>query len=110
MLYKNSEGNCIYRLLEERFRHSIASIHFWQSKAKAEVDFVVNTGPNLLPVEVKASSLKKPTRSYRSFLDQYKPAEGWGVNLNLSTEVMIGETLVKFLPWWEIMKRDAPLR
>lgn len=102
----------VYRLLEEKFRHSIASIHFWRSKAKAEVDFVVNTGPELLPVEVKASSLKKPTvtRSYRSFLDQYKPREGWVVNQSLSTQVVIGETLVKFVPWWEIMKRDAPLR
>lgn len=72
----------------------------------------MNTGPDLLPVEVKASSLKKPavTRSYRSFLDQYKPKEGWVVNQSLSTEVVIGETLVKFVPWWEIMKRDPPLK
>ncbi|MDP5172740.1 MAG: ATP-binding protein [Bacteroidia bacterium] len=96
----------VYRLLEKRFRHAIASIHFWRSKAKAEVDFVVNRGPDLLPVEVKSTALKTPsvTRSYRSFLEQYKPKEGWVVNRSLSADVMIGETIVRFIPWWELME------
>ena len=52
----------VFRLLEHRFRHSVTSLHFWRTKAKAEVDFVVNRGYDLLPVEVKSAYLKQPHR------------------------------------------------
>lgn len=97
-----------FRLLEAHFRGSVASIHFWQTKAKAEVDFVVNRGFDLLPVEVKATSLKQPklTRSYRNFLEAYQPEEGWVINRSLREELTIGTTTVKFIPWYDLMGGD----
>jgi predicted AAA+ superfamily ATPase len=95
----------VFRLLEEQFRGSVASIHFWQTKARAEVDFVVNRGYDLLPVEVKATNLTKPkvTRAYRSFLQAYQPNEGWIVNRSFRTTITIGSTTVKFIPWYDLM-------
>ncbi len=98
----------VFRLLGHRFRHSVARLHFWRTKAKAEVDFVVNRGYDLLPVEVKSAPLKQPTvsRSYRSFLHQYRPAEGWIVNAALRTEVRIEATTVRFLPWYDLLGEE----
>lgn len=95
----------VFRLLEERFRYTVSTIHFWQTKAKAEVDFVINQGHSLLPVEVKAAALKEPTvtRSYRSFLQKYEPPEGWIINRSLRTEITIGKTKVRFLPWYDFV-------
>ncbi|MEM6770158.1 MAG: ATP-binding protein [Bacteroidota bacterium] len=100
----------VFRLLEENFRHGIPKIHFWQTKNKAEVDFVVNRGYDLLPVEVKYAQLKQPklTRSYRSFLDKYQPKEGWIVNQSLRATIQIGETQVRFLPWYDLLSTNDP--
>jgi predicted AAA+ superfamily ATPase len=95
----------VFRLLEDRFRHGVTRINFWQTKSQAEVDFVVNRGYDLLPVEVKATSLTQPkiTRSYRSFLTKYEPEEGWVVNRSFRGEERIGKTLVRFLPWYDLL-------
>ena len=99
----------VFRLLEQRFRHSVASLHFWRTKTKAEVDFVVNRGYDLLPVEVKSGRLKQPTvsRSYRSFLQKYRPPEGWIVNSALRTEIKIEETTVRFIPWYDLLESGS---
>lgn len=96
--------NFVFRLLEEKFREGITRIHFWQSKNQAEVDFVIHQGLKLLPVEVKAGNLKKTTvsRSFRSFLDKYQPAEAWVVNRSFRNETKIGKTRVRFLPWYDL--------
>jgi hypothetical protein len=95
----------VFRLLEDRFRHGIARINFWQTKSQAEVDFVVNRGYDLLPVEVKVMDMKQPkiTRSYCSFLTKYEPEEGWVVNRSYRGEMRIGKTLVRFLPWYDLL-------
>ncbi len=95
----------VFRLLEERFRPGVASLHFWQTKSRAEVDFVVNRGFDLLPVEVKAGTPKQPklTRSYHSFLRKYQPREGWIVNAGLRAQQRVGKTLVRFMPWYDLL-------
>ena len=99
----------VYRLLEAHFRHTSASVHFWRTKSKAEVDFVVDRGFTTLPVEVKATALSRPkvTRSYRSFLKQYTPPEGWIVNRTLRETITIGTTRVKFIPWYDLIDRAS---
>lgn len=95
----------VFRLLEERFRTGVARLHYWQTKARAEVDFVVNRGYDLLPVEVKSGSLKAPkvTRSYHSFLSSYRPKEGWIVNRSLRAEIKVENTTVRFIPWYDLL-------
>ncbi len=49
------------------------SVKYWRTKAGAEVDFVVQTGKTLLPLEVKLKPGAKPS-GLTSFIEQYHPA------------------------------------
>lgn len=69
-------------------------INYWRTTAKAEVDFILN---GKIPIESKASA--KITRSFRSFIDAYKPKTAFLVNLNSFSEVKINETLVFIVPF-----------
>ena len=70
--------NFIFNRLRELITYSSTTLHFWRTRDNAEVDFVVQTGTQLIPVEVKYTKLKKPeiSRSMRSFLNEYKPKKG----------------------------------
>jgi hypothetical protein len=48
-------------------------VKYWQTKSKAEVDFIVNLDNKLIPIEVKLKSDGKVKRSLRSFIETYKP-------------------------------------
>ena len=97
--------NAIYALLVERFPLADTTIHFWRTKDKAEVDFVIRRGAAVTPLEVKYSDMKKVEvqRAYRGFLERYHPESGYIVNKSLSDEVMVGETRVRCLPYWGLM-------
>jgi len=94
--------NFIANRLAVNSAFSSQSLHFWRTLDQAEVDFVLNRGNNILPIEVKYTALKKPevTRSLRSFLDKYKPPEALVINLTLEAEMKIAETKIKFLPFY----------
>jgi len=50
-------------------------IHYWRTIAKAEVDFVIQHGDKIIPIEVKFSKETKPkiSRSFRNFIEKYQP-------------------------------------
>ncbi|MBI5196842.1 MAG: ATP-binding protein [Nitrospirae bacterium] len=97
--------NLIYPLLTERIRHDGSTIHFWRTKDKAEVDFIINKGDKVIPVEVKCKELKDKVvaRSLRGFLNRYNPEEAWVVNLSYQEEEKIGQTRVRFIPFFELL-------
>lgn len=98
----------VLQFLEHQFAESVASIHFWRTQNQAEVDFVVNLGHAILPVEVKAVQLKNPQieRSLRSFITEYQPPEAWVVNLSLEAELQVEQTRVRFLPWRVLLQKN----
>lgn len=50
------------------------SIYYWSTeKSGAEVDFMVQHGENVIPIEVKAEE-NLQAKSLKSFYQQYKPA------------------------------------
>ncbi len=85
------------------------ALHFWRSGSGAEVDFVVDRGRDLLAVEVKASELARPTvpRSARSFVQAYRPAELWIVNLALSLADRLGSTRLRWMTPDEFVQAAA---
>lgn len=95
--------NFIYNELRTGVYLSPTIIQFWRSKDKAEVDFIINTGQEIIPVEVKYSFLKKPeiSRSLRSFIKSYQPKKAYIVHLGEKIEEKIGETKIYFLPYYE---------
>lgn len=80
-LFQNFVFNCLREKLRSKF--SSATIHFWRTQDKAEVDFVVNTGWETIPIEAKYSNLKTPqtSRSFKSFISKYKPKKAFIVHL-----------------------------
>jgi predicted AAA+ superfamily ATPase len=97
--------NLVLLLLEEKFSPIGGKIHYWRSKDGAKVNFIVDLKKEIIPVEVKASFLKKPviSRSLRSFIKRYQPNEAWIVNLSLKSDVQVESTRVKIFPIWELL-------
>ena len=97
--------NLVYHLLYEKIRPEGGTLHYWRTKDKAEVDFVIHKGDEVIPVEVKCRELKHKTmsRSLRGFLAKYNPKEAWVVNIKLMGEEKIGDTRVRFIPFFELL-------
>ena len=98
--------NIVYLLILENIRWKGWDIHFWRTTDKTEVDFIVDKKKELLPIEVKYSSLSKTTvsRSLRSFIEKYNPQEAWVVNFGYEEESKINKTVVRFLPWYRLLE------
>ncbi len=96
--------NFVFLLLKELAGKQNWNIHYWRTTDKAEVDFVLDKGNELLPVEVKFGELKKPTisRSFRSFIEKYSPPEAWIVNRGLDAQLRVNDTMVNFLPFYRL--------
>ena len=97
--------NLIYRLLHEKIKDEGSTLHFWRTKDRAEVDFVINKGREVIPVEIKCKEMKEKSiaRSLRSFISRYKPKEAFVVNISLKDEDMIEKTKIRFIPFFELI-------
>ncbi len=55
-------------------------VKFWQSKGKAEVDFIIQMGGEVIPIEVKLKVVGSHLeRSMLSFINSYRPKKGFVV-------------------------------
>ena len=92
-------------MLSEKARVDGGTIHYWRTKDKAEVDFVISRGDNIVPVEVKCREMRDREigRSLRGFIGRYNPAEAWVVNLSLGAEEMIERTRIRFITIFELL-------
>ena len=75
-------------------------VNYWRTLSKAEVDFVLSSGEDIIPVEVKYSDFRGPkvSRSFRSFLTAYKPERGVVLTKNFWGEMRTSGTEIKFVP------------
>lgn len=97
--------NLVYLLLKEEMQLRSDKLNFWRTKDGAEVDFVVQQGSRLIPIEVKSGFMKAKSisRSFRSFIGKYHPAQGCVVTRNFSDTATVGKTRVQFIPYWELI-------
>jgi predicted AAA+ superfamily ATPase len=100
--------NLIHNLLRERFPHADTTLHYWRTKDKAEVDFVIRQGMTVRPMEVKCREMQRREmqRSFRGFLERYHPQTAYIVNRSFAAQETVGTTEVRWLPWWEVMNAD----
>lgn len=91
--------NLILDILKEKNYNSSREVHFWRTTDKAEVDFIIDSGKSVLPIEVKYSEYSKPKipASLKSFIQQYKPEEAWLINLKLRESANYEGCNVKFM-------------
>jgi len=72
-------------------------LKYWRTKAKAEVDFILEKNSEVIPIEVKSQlNDKKITRSFRNFLEMYKPQKGFVLSYNLVGKMNVLESMVNF--------------
>lgn len=94
--------NFVHNNLIDHLVLTPTTVHFWRTQDKAAVDFVLDTGPQILPIEVKYTHLKSPqiSRSFRSFLLRYKPTKAYIVHLGSTFEIDVDNTKVHFIPFF----------
>jgi hypothetical protein len=100
--------NFIFLLLRTRTAFSSTKLNFWRTKDKAEVDFILESGKKITPIEVKFKSLKKEeiTRSLHNFIEKYNPSEAYIINLNLKKTLPIDKTTLFFIPFHKLLFKE----
>jgi len=72
-LFREYNGAFIENFIAAEFVTSgIRDLFYWTSKSKAEVDFIVQSGNEIFPVEVK-SGTSRNLKSLRSYAGKYNP-------------------------------------
>jgi predicted AAA+ superfamily ATPase len=91
--------NTVFVRLNELLEKPVG-LHYWRTKAGAEVDFVIQNGVELLPIEVKYSAFDMPkvTRGYVSFIETFKPKRGLVLTKNYWGRTKKGTTEILFAP------------
>ena len=76
------------------------TINFWRTTAKAEVDFILRLDDELIPIEAKYQTLRKPkiSRSLRSFIKTYKPKRALVVTKNFCSHEKVENSTIMFVP------------
>ena len=97
--------NLVYFYLKEITASESSKVNYWRTVDGAEVDFVINSGTGVWPIEVKYSNLKeiKKTRSMNSFIDAYHPKKMTIVNLVLNKTEKISDVNFEALPIGELI-------
>ncbi len=85
-------------------REGRAEILFWRTSAGQEVDFVIEAGGQLLPLEVKTSSRARAqdTAGLRAFRAEYRDTARAGLLLYAGEEFEWLTHDVLAVPWWAV--------
>lgn len=82
-----------------------AEVLYWRTAAGEEVDFVVETGDHLLPIEVKATSKPRiaDIAHLRAFRAEYGKKSRAGLLLHTGTTLQWLTPDVLAAPWWRVL-------
>ncbi|MBQ4415514.1 MAG: ATP-binding protein [Methanomicrobium sp.] len=69
-------------VLTELVADSGASPYYWRSEGRAEVDFLIQNGMDVIPIEVK-SGVNTHSRSLAEYRKRYRPALAMRLSLNI---------------------------
>ena len=79
---------------------------YWRTKSKAEVDFVLERGKEIIPIEIKANlSETNLTRSFQSFVEKYHPATGFIASSFFENELNAANSKIHFVPHVKLLPR-----
>jgi predicted AAA+ superfamily ATPase len=78
---------------------------YWRTTEGEEVDFVIEDGARLLPIEVKASTRprRRDTAALRTFIGQYDAETAGGLLLHAGEDVFPIARRILAVPWWRVM-------
>lgn len=104
---RQDKGALLENFHFSEFLKSGMDVKYWRTKAKAEVDFVID---DRIPVEIK-SAMAKPVigKSLHNYLEKYRPEEGFIFNDRLNESRKSGATKVRFLRHFDDIDRAKNL-
>lgn len=87
---------------DARVEHT--EVFYWRTASGEEVDFVIEAGGHLLPIEVKAGSRPRfsDAAALRSFRAEYKKKARSGLLLHTGTHLGWLAPDVLAVPWWKV--------
>lgn len=93
---------CFLRFLE--IATPILKINYWRTQTGAEVDFVLQHGLTIIPVEAKAKTLKPEVigKSLTSFIHHYHPPHAYLYHLGAPTSIKKSSTQIIHLPFYQL--------
>jgi len=96
--------NFIYLQLSELAKRYDFSIHFWRTKDRAEVDFILQKGRQIIPIEVKYKNINtfEITKAMRNFIERYNPEAAAVINISSFHEESIANTKTSLLPFYKL--------
>ena len=82
-----------------------AEVLYWRTAAGEEVDFVIEAGDSLLPIEIKATANPRlrDTTTLRSFRREYPDQARAGLLLHAGDTVEWLAADVLAVPWWRVL-------
>lgn len=97
--------NFIYLLLNESKMFHNAKINYWRTKDGAEIDFIIHLGSDIIPMEVKNSSLSaiELNQSIHSFIALYKPKKLYLINKNLNSTFISNSCEIIAMPFFKLI-------
>lgn len=98
--------NMIYSHLNALVQKGAGSLHYWRTKDGTEVDFVIDLGKTIVPVEVKLQTFDRPKvpSGLISFIVKYHPPTAYVINLDFQGNTRVEDTEVVFLPYYDLSK------
>jgi len=98
--------NFVFNILREKTKNTSAKVNFWRTKDGAKVDFIINYALEPIPVEVKYQNLRRVelSRSFRNFIEKYRPKKAFITNLSFEETIKINGTEVIFLPYYKLLR------
>lgn len=78
-----------------------SSVYFWRTSAKQEVDFIIDAGGKIIPIEVKLSANSAKLNNLKLFIKEYDCQEGYVAVLDGAPSG--AEKTIKFIYPWEII-------
>ena len=97
--------NFIYQLLKESKMFNNSKINYWRTKDGAEVDFIAHLGNDIIPIEVKNSSLDSAelSQSIHNFIALYKPKKLYLINKSLDSVFVSNNCEITTIPFFKLL-------
>ena len=82
-----------------------AKINYWRTKDGAEIDFITHLGSDIIPMEVKNTSLKaiELNQSIHNFITLYKPKKLYLINRDLDSSFISNSCEITAMPFFKLL-------
>ena len=99
-LYTNFKGAMTENYVMNELLKGGHTPYFWRSQNEAEVDFIVECGERIVPIEVKSDTNTR-AKSYLTYCKRYCPQVGVRLSMKNVGDNRVGDTLSLSLPLYK---------